>query len=234
PGYLDERAALFDAEVARALEAADTAALRALDPVLAGELQVSGRAPWEVLAGAAENTLFTGALLYEDAPYGVGYLVATWSGPGAARPGERGRRTPGTGGRPGAVVLPAVRRTTAQEAGGGPAGGVLPPPAPEPGSSLCASRSTASLALPVPVWILSLYLPLVRWSTVFAALSRPLWILSPCCWARSETLPFAGPSLAFRLSRRPMVHLPSRPVLCAGALTGVAAGRLGGLLLRDP
>src|SRR5690606_33140314 len=138
------------------------------------------------------------------------------------------------GGRPGAVVLPAVRRITPQEAGGGPAGGVLPPPAPEPGSSLCASRSTASLALPVPVWILSLYLPLVLWSTVFAALSRPLWILSPCCWARSETFPFAGPSLAFRLSRRPMVHLPSRPVLCAGALTGVAAGRLGGLLLRDP
>ncbi|MFC9548041.1 class III extradiol dioxygenase subunit B-like domain-containing protein [Streptomyces sp. NPDC056956] len=81
PGYLDERAAPFDAEVARALEAADTAALRALDPVLAGELQVSGRAPWQVLAGAAENTPLTGALLYEDAPYGVGYLVATCSRP---------------------------------------------------------------------------------------------------------------------------------------------------------
>src|SRR5690606_33812144 len=161
---------------------------------------------------------------------------ATWSPPGPGREplapvsrggGRRGtadvaeRRTSRNGGRPGAVVLPAVRRITPQEAGGGPAGGVLPPPAPEPGSSLCASRSTASLALPVPVWILSLYLPLVLWSTVFAALSRPLWILSPCCWARSETFPFAGPSLAFRLSRRPMVHLPSRPVLCAGALTGV-------------
>ena len=68
-------------DLARALEAADTAALRALDPVLAGELQVSGRAPWQVLAGAAENTPFTGALLHEDAPYGVGYLVATWSRP---------------------------------------------------------------------------------------------------------------------------------------------------------
>ncbi|CAL9402950.1 class III extradiol dioxygenase subunit B-like domain-containing protein [Streptomyces sp. enrichment culture] len=79
PGYLDERAAPFDAGVARALETADTAALRALDPVLARELKVSGRAPWQVLAGAAENAGLEGALLYDDAPYGVGYLVATWS-----------------------------------------------------------------------------------------------------------------------------------------------------------
>ncbi|MEU3948151.1 class III extradiol dioxygenase subunit B-like domain-containing protein [Streptomyces sp. NPDC029526] len=79
PGYLDERAAPFDAGVARAMEAADTAALRALDPGLARELKVSGRAPWQVLAGAAEGAGLEGALLYEDAPYGVGYLVATWS-----------------------------------------------------------------------------------------------------------------------------------------------------------
>ncbi|WP_432057750.1 class III extradiol dioxygenase subunit B-like domain-containing protein [Streptomyces sp. bgisy022] len=79
PGYLDERAAPFDAGVARALETVDTAALRALDPGLARELKVSGRAPWQVLAGAAEDAGLEGALLYEDAPYGVGYLVATWS-----------------------------------------------------------------------------------------------------------------------------------------------------------
>lgn len=79
PGYLDERAAPFDAEAARALGAVDTAALRALDSGLARELMVSGRAPWQVLAGAAEGTALEGGLLYEDAPYGVGYIVAAWS-----------------------------------------------------------------------------------------------------------------------------------------------------------
>ncbi|GAB3174702.1 class III extradiol dioxygenase subunit B-like domain-containing protein [Streptomyces incanus] len=81
PGYLDERAAPFDAAAARALGAADTVALQALDGGLARELKASGRAPWQVLAGAAEaaGTALRGTLLYEDAPYGVGYMVATWS-----------------------------------------------------------------------------------------------------------------------------------------------------------
>jgi hypothetical protein len=79
PGYLDERAAPFDAEIARALGAADVAAVQALDAELAYELKASGRAPWQVLAGAAEGANLGGALLYEDAPYGVGYVVATWS-----------------------------------------------------------------------------------------------------------------------------------------------------------
>ncbi|MFE7029618.1 class III extradiol dioxygenase subunit B-like domain-containing protein [Streptomyces sp. NPDC057621] len=79
PGYLDERAAGFDAEAARALGTADVAALKSLDAELAYELKVSGRAPWQVLAGAAEEAALDGTLLYEDAPYGVGYVVATWS-----------------------------------------------------------------------------------------------------------------------------------------------------------
>jgi hypothetical protein len=79
PGYLDERAAPFDAEAARALGTADVAALKALDVELAYELKASGRAPWQVLAGAAEDAGLAGALLYEDAPYGVGYVVAAWS-----------------------------------------------------------------------------------------------------------------------------------------------------------
>lgn len=79
PGYLDERAAPFDAEVARALGTADLAALTTLDTGLARELKVSGLAPWQVLAGAAEGADLGGSLLYEDAPYGVGYVVATWS-----------------------------------------------------------------------------------------------------------------------------------------------------------
>ncbi|MEV8315687.1 class III extradiol dioxygenase subunit B-like domain-containing protein [Streptomyces sp. NPDC059900] len=79
PGYLDDRAAGFDAEAARALGAADIGALKALDAELAYELKAAGRAPWQVLAGAAEGAALSGQLLYEDAPYGVGYLVATWS-----------------------------------------------------------------------------------------------------------------------------------------------------------
>ena len=79
PGYLDERAAGFDAQIARALATADVAALRALDENLGHELKVAGRAPWQVLAGAAESAKLGGELLYEDAPYGVGYLVAAWS-----------------------------------------------------------------------------------------------------------------------------------------------------------
>ncbi|MER7947851.1 hypothetical protein ABTY59_10755 [Streptomyces sp. NPDC096079] len=79
PGYLDERAAGFDAEAARALGAADVAALLALDAGLASELLVAGRAPWQVLAGAAEGAGLDGRLLFEDAPYGVGYFVAAWS-----------------------------------------------------------------------------------------------------------------------------------------------------------
>ncbi|MEU6809442.1 class III extradiol dioxygenase subunit B-like domain-containing protein [Streptomyces sp. NPDC046831] len=79
PGYLDERAAPFDAAVARALAGADVAALMALDAESARELKVSGRAPWQVLAGAAEDAALSGALLYDDAPYGVGYMVAAWS-----------------------------------------------------------------------------------------------------------------------------------------------------------
>ncbi|NEE08115.1 hypothetical protein G3M58_16825 [Streptomyces sp. SID7499] len=79
PGYLDDRAAPFDAEVARALGAADVAALTTLDTGLAHELKVSGRAPWQVLAGAADGADLGGSLLYEDAPYGVGYVVAAWS-----------------------------------------------------------------------------------------------------------------------------------------------------------
>ncbi|WP_418959510.1 class III extradiol dioxygenase subunit B-like domain-containing protein [Streptomyces tritici] len=79
PGYLDERAAPFDADVARALAAADTAALLGLDEGLARELRAAGRAPWQVLAGAAEGAGLDGRLLHEDAPYGVGYFVAAWT-----------------------------------------------------------------------------------------------------------------------------------------------------------
>ena len=75
---LDERAEPYDAAVARALAGADAAALAALDPGLSQELQVAGRAAWQVLAGAAGDSGFSGSLLADVAPYGVGYFVASW------------------------------------------------------------------------------------------------------------------------------------------------------------
>ncbi|MFC8917267.1 class III extradiol dioxygenase subunit B-like domain-containing protein [Streptomyces sp. NPDC057116] len=79
PGYLDDRAAAFDERAARALGSADTGALAALDEGLAYELKAAGRAPWQILAGAAEGAGLEGRLLHEDAPYGVAYFVAAWS-----------------------------------------------------------------------------------------------------------------------------------------------------------
>ncbi|MGH3343930.1 MAG: hypothetical protein ACRDPK_13885, partial [Carbonactinosporaceae bacterium] len=78
PGHVDHRAADFDASVAGALGEADPVALLGLDAVLAEELMAAGRESWQVLAGAAGRERFAGELLYADAPYGVGYFVATW------------------------------------------------------------------------------------------------------------------------------------------------------------
>jgi len=78
PGYLDDRAEPFDARVAEALSAGDPSALAGLDAGLADELLVQGRAAWQVLAGAAGERRWQGEVSYDGAPYGVGYLVATW------------------------------------------------------------------------------------------------------------------------------------------------------------
>jgi hypothetical protein len=96
PGYLDERAQGYDENVARALGKADAAALAALDPGVSAELQAAGRAAWQVLAGAATGASPAGApsagaasaaaLLADEAPYGVGYFVASWSMEGFRAP----------------------------------------------------------------------------------------------------------------------------------------------------
>ena len=78
PGYLDDRAAPFDAEIERALRAGDAAGLAALDPDLAEELLVAGRAPWQVLAGAVRGHAFDAETYYSDDPFGVWYPVVRW------------------------------------------------------------------------------------------------------------------------------------------------------------
>lgn len=80
PGYDDPRAPVYDARVSRALAEVDTDTLLALDPGLSAELGVAGRAAWQVGAAAvrASGGGWTGRVLYDSAPYGVAYLVATW------------------------------------------------------------------------------------------------------------------------------------------------------------
>lgn len=77
PGYVDPQAPAFEAGVAAALADGDAAALTGLDAEAATELLAVGRAPWQVLAGAASGPVVA-SLLAHEAPYGVDYLVATW------------------------------------------------------------------------------------------------------------------------------------------------------------
>lgn len=83
PGAFDERAPDFDRAVAAALAAGDCPALLALDAALARELLVAGRAAWQVLAGAAAPHVagWQRRVSYDAAPFGVGYVVATWLAP---------------------------------------------------------------------------------------------------------------------------------------------------------
>jgi hypothetical protein len=76
PGYLDERASAFDAEVERAVRAGDLGALQWLDQRLAHDLMATGRPAWQVLSGAWPGQGNDAEVLYCDAPFGVGYLVA--------------------------------------------------------------------------------------------------------------------------------------------------------------
>jgi aromatic ring-opening dioxygenase LigB subunit len=77
PGYQDPRAGPFDADVVRALSKPDPEALLRIDPVLAADLWVAGRASWQVLAGALAQAAgrVTGSVAYYGAPLGVGYFV---------------------------------------------------------------------------------------------------------------------------------------------------------------
>lgn len=79
PGAFDVRARPYGAEVAAALADADAGRLARLDPGLPAELLAAGRAAWQVLAGAAGNRSYRGRQRYVSAPYGVSYLVASWT-----------------------------------------------------------------------------------------------------------------------------------------------------------
>ena len=80
PGYLDPRAASFDAALEEAVRGGDLSPLRAMDESLARELLASGRAAWQVLAGAMPGHGTAAEVCYSDAPFGVFYLVAWLAG----------------------------------------------------------------------------------------------------------------------------------------------------------
>ncbi len=87
PGHFDERAAGFDTQIEKALAEGDPEALLALDPVLAEALLVGGLDVWRAAATAALAEVrpdgeapwgWSGEVHLAEAPYGVGYVVATW------------------------------------------------------------------------------------------------------------------------------------------------------------
>jgi hypothetical protein len=82
PGYLDERAEPFDATITEALKKADGETLANLDADVAHELLVGGLGAFKALANlagaAGADDRWQGDVLYDAAPYGVQYTVATW------------------------------------------------------------------------------------------------------------------------------------------------------------
>jgi hypothetical protein len=78
PGSLDPRAKEFDSEVIEALRLGDPKRLAQLDSDLATELQVDGRAPWQVVAAMVDAPMASHVVTSDD-PYGVLYVVAHWS-----------------------------------------------------------------------------------------------------------------------------------------------------------
>lgn len=74
PGYFDDRARSFDAQVVKAITDLDAPALTHLDPSLADDLWVAGLPAWQVLAGIADDADVP-VVRYDDAPTGVGYFV---------------------------------------------------------------------------------------------------------------------------------------------------------------
>jgi hypothetical protein len=76
PGYLDPRAAAFDAAVESAVRDGELTALRQMDEKLARDLMVTGRPAWQVLSGALGTRRPVTEMLYCDAPFGVTYLIA--------------------------------------------------------------------------------------------------------------------------------------------------------------
>jgi len=80
PGTLDERAFPYDGRLLTALRDGDAHALATLDPTLARDLMVLGRASLRLLGevGLRADGPPAADVAYADDPFGVMYVVATW------------------------------------------------------------------------------------------------------------------------------------------------------------
>jgi hypothetical protein len=76
PGVPDDEAAAFDARVSEALRTGDPAGLAAVDPDEGERLIAAGTSTWRAVGAVLRGVRVTGAVHYDDAPFGVGYLVA--------------------------------------------------------------------------------------------------------------------------------------------------------------
>lgn len=81
PGYLDDRAAGFDAAIEDALRSGDAGALAAVDVELGQELLAAGAGVLRVLGGAVVESgraVIAADLAHAADPFGVRYWVARW------------------------------------------------------------------------------------------------------------------------------------------------------------
>jgi hypothetical protein len=79
PGSFDDLAASFDADVCAALGAGNPAGLAALDPAEGERLLAAGTPTWRAVGTALLGARVAATVHYDDAPFGVGYLVADWA-----------------------------------------------------------------------------------------------------------------------------------------------------------
>lgn len=78
PERADPEADAADERIAAALAAADPGPLADLDPALATELMISGRAPWQVTAAALTGQAVHPVYAWFARPHEVGYHAAAW------------------------------------------------------------------------------------------------------------------------------------------------------------
>ncbi len=79
PGYLDDRAAGFDAAVAAALGSGDGRRLESIDAALGAHLLAAGVPAWHAAGRLVGDQRYAAEVRYDEAPYGVGYFVAAWT-----------------------------------------------------------------------------------------------------------------------------------------------------------
>jgi hypothetical protein len=79
PGYLDERAAPYDAQITYALRTGQPDLIH--DVGAGSEVLAAGEPAWDAIAWVTEGAPWDAALLYDAAPFGVGYFVAVWTQP---------------------------------------------------------------------------------------------------------------------------------------------------------